>query len=314
MDSDSVVYSPELKRFDLALFKIMSNDQESNGLEDLEKEFPEILTMYVEQLLRFGPMKSMETRNQFGGFLKHKDVIGLFAEVEKKFPNTDLVIEKKAIVEALRRYKVHFPNKDLPSLHSFVSGFQYQVVVSDSMLGIGLDMYLGAEFKEYALVGIPQYKFKTFEREYLVSDVVKAWLLTEFDERPGSSLLDQMVAKGKIIYLLEAILPESEFHYLLNFDLEDLAWCEKNQSDVWFHLVDMELLYNTELEQVRKFMGDAPFIPGFPEGSPGRVGHWLGHQIVKAYMDKHPKITLKELMANENANQLLIESSYKPKR
>jgi uncharacterized protein YjaZ len=59
-------------------------------------------------------------------------------------------------------------------------------------------------------------------------------------------------------------------------------------------------------------MGESPFIQGFPEGSPSRIGHWLGWQIVKAYMLNNPKIPIKELMRNNNMQQILDASKYKP--
>ena len=59
-------------------------------------------------------------------------------------------------------------------------------------------------------------------------------------------------------------------------------------------------------------MGESPFIQGFPEGSPGRIGHWIGWQIVKAYMNKNPTITVLQLMNNNNAQELLNKSKFKP--
>jgi len=78
--------------------------------------------------------------------------------------------------------------------------------------------------------------------------------------------------------------------------------------------VDMNLLHNRENHQLRKYLGEAPFIAGFPEGSPGRVGQWLGYQIVKDFMEQKQKLSLQELMNIDNADLILQESNYKPKR
>ncbi len=77
-------------------------------------------------------------------------------------------------------------------------------------------------------------------------------------------------------------------------------------------MIDNNLLYVKETPEIMKYMGESPFIQGFPEGSPGRVGHWVGWQIVKAYMEKNPSLTLTELMNEKDAQKILNDSKYKP--
>ena len=72
------------------------------------------------------------------------------------------------------------------------------------------------------------------------------------------------------------------------------------------------MLYSKETASIIKFMGESPFIQGFPEGSPGRVGHYVGWQIVKAYMEKNPNTTIQELMQEQDAQRILTKSKYKP--
>ena len=52
-------------------------------------------------------------------------------------------------------------------------------------------------------------------------------------------------------------------------------------------------------------MGDAPFVAGFPEWSPGRVGQWVGYQLVKSFMDNNQDVGLKDLMEIQDANRIL---------
>ena len=76
--------------------------------------------------------------------------------------------------------------------------------------------------------------------------------------------------------------------------------------------MDNELLYTKENSEIIKFMGEAPFTQGFPEGSPGRIGHYLGWQIVKAYMEKNSEVTISELMQEKDFQKILTKSKYKP--
>jgi glycosyltransferase involved in cell wall biosynthesis len=81
---------------------------------------------------------------------------------------------------------------------------------------------------------------------------------------------------------------------------------------LWYYLVDNELLYNKEEKQSLRFLADAPFISGLPNESPGRAGQWLGYQIVKKYMAKFPQTTLPQLFQINEGKEILIKSKYKP--
>jgi hypothetical protein len=49
-----------------------------------------------------------------------------------------------------------------------------------------------------------------------------------------------------------------------------------------------------------------------PEEAPGNIGSWLGYRIVERYGAKKDKVTLLDLMNNNDAQQVLTDSKYKP--
>jgi uncharacterized protein YjaZ len=74
------------------------------------------------------------------------------------------------------------------------------------------------------------------------------------------------------------------------------------------------LLYEKEFEKIMRYVNDGPNSTGMPAQSPGNIGTWLGFQIVKAYMEQHPKMTMQQLLAtNEDAQKFLEEAKYKPR-
>ena len=238
----------------------------------------------------------------------------LFKEVMKLYPLNSLDKDVQLMEEGFKRFKYYFPNRVVPEVRTMISAFSYNTVVGDSVLAIGLDTYLGGEFPIYEQTGIPKYKFEKFSREFLVSDAIKAWIVTEFEEEGGKNLLEQMIYQGKILYLLENLLPETEKHILFNYFVEELEWCESNEAEIWFHFIDMELLYTVENHLIKKYLGDAPFIAGFPDGSPGRVGQWIGYQVVSSYMENNSTEGLTSLFEMKDANHILQKSKYKPQR
>ena len=63
-------------------------------------------------------------------------------------------------------------------------------------------------------------------------------------------------------------------------------------------------------------MSDAPFSKFYLEidnESPGRVGAWIGWQIVRSYAENHPDVKLQDLLALD-AKTLFEQSKYKPKK
>jgi hypothetical protein len=51
-----------------------------------------------------------------------------------------------------------------------------------------------------------------------------------------------------------------------------------------------------------------------PPESPGNTGSWLGWQIIRTYMKKHPEVTLKDLIQLKDAQKILDDSGYRPPR
>ena len=111
---------------------------------------------------------------------------------------------------------------------------------------------------------------------------------------------------------MDALMPQTENNIKINYNSAQLKWCENNAEPIWFYFIDHQLLYTADTKEIIKYMGEAPFTQGFPEGSPGRIGHWVGWQIVKAYMNKNPSTTLQQLLQINNAQELLKKSGYKP--
>lgn len=314
VDTSEIKYNSNLKRFDLEWVELSKQGISQEELKSLNQKYPEWMPLYLNGILRLGDLDQAENRFELNQLVLNADIKSLYQKVINTYPNESLNKEIIAIEEALKRYAYFFPETQLPEIYTLISLFNYNIVVDEGLLGICLEMYLGADYEVYPQTSIPRYRFKNFERSYMASDAIKAFLISEFDQGGGENLLEQMLFYGKIAYLQEALMPEEEQKHLFNYDEKELEWCVENESEIWFHLVDMELLYTLEAAKIRKYLDDAPFIPGFPEGSSARVGKWLGYRIIAAYMDAHPNMSLQELMKLTNANEILRQSTYKPNR
>jgi uncharacterized protein YjaZ len=51
-----------------------------------------------------------------------------------------------------------------------------------------------------------------------------------------------------------------------------------------------------------------------PAEAPGMIGVWVGWQIVKKYMELHPKTSLEDLFRMTDGRVILEGSKYKPNK
>ena len=314
IDVNKIDIQQPVNRFEQDLFKAAENGIDSLEYQTLLKNYNQFYPLFVEAIMGFGEVGNPQTLQVVNQFVSNKDIEELYNDVNNKFPEGSLDKQWETIRDGFKRFHYYFPDRIIPEINTMISAFSYAVAADDSLLAIGLDTYLGGDYPVYPTVGIPRYKFKNFSIEYMPSDAVNAWLLTEFETEGGQNLLEQMIFRGKTAYLTHAFLPKHELAYVFNYDEEDLEWCETNESQIWAHFIEMELLFATESQQIRKYMGDAPFVSGFPKGSPGRVGHWVGYKIVEAYMNNNKEVGLADLMKINDANLILRKSNYKPNR
>lgn len=303
----------DIKRFDQSLLNLSKNAATEEDIIQLELEYPKLYPLYVKAIMRFDEIGHKGNKETFIDFLNDENIRDLLDSVSYVYPNGSLQNEFELLTQSLSRFHYFFPKNQVPKVRTMISAFTYSTVTDDSLLVIGLDNYLGNRFSLYPKIGIPNYMFQKFSREYMVTDAMKAWVTSEFEGIEGSKLIDQMIFSGKILYIMRNLMPDFPEHLIFNYNEEELQWCVNNVREIWAHFIDMDLLFSDKNFQIRKYMGDAPFIPGFPEGSPGRVGQWVGYQIVNSFMEKESEITLEQLMQIENSNKILQDSRYKPK-
>jgi hypothetical protein len=129
---------------------------------------------------------------------------------------------------------------------------------------------------------------------------------------PGGTLLDQMIAYGKQLYFLDAVMPQAADHLKIGYTRDQILWCRKNEQYIWQYFVQNNLLYIREMQKIMHYIGPGPDTRGMPAQSPGNIGSWTGWQIVRKYMERHPSTSLEQLMKTYDSQRLLSGAGYKP--
>ena len=268
--------------------------------------------LYAGRVMNFGSVTAPNYEQEVMRFLMHKDIHQLFMMVDSNFH--DVTTFKAKITDAFSYYNYYFPEKQIPVVVSMVTGISNNIVVTDSVLGVGLDMYMGDSSAVYKLAGIPNYLRKKAIKENMVFDMMRGWALSEFE--PASKkddLLSQVVNYGKSLYLMEALFPFDKTHSLIGFTADEMKWCEENEVTIWSKMIEEKVLYSTDMRVLRSYTGPGPFTAGYPKESPAQLGYWIGWQIVRKYMETNSSVTMSDLMKIDDAQLILRKSKYKPR-
>lgn len=299
------------KRLDQDLFSL----NPSAGMtetEALNEKYGEFLVDYCEGVIRIGDPRSESFNYSVAQFISDEAMKTLYQQAQLVYP--DLTAVENDLTEAFRYYKYHFPDSTIPEIVFSVSALNYAIVTTQTTLNISLDMFLGADYEVYPAVGLPQYMYMNMKPDQIVPQAMKGWLQSSYEtDLKRNTLLDYVIFEGKLLYVLDAVLRNSEDSTKIGFSPDAIKWCTDYESKVWTHIVDQKLLYTTEYMVINKWINQAPFVAGIPKDSPGRLGQWVGWQIVRKYMKENPQISLEQLMANQNAQEILALSKYKPK-
>jgi hypothetical protein len=165
-------------------------------------------------------------------------------------------------------------------------------------------------------MGFPLYKIARMNKTYIPVDCMKGWAQSEFPGGPmvEKSLLSQMIYQGKILYFLDAMMPDISDTLKIGYTNTQLDWCVKNEKNIWAFFIEKKLLFSSNSVEFLKFINDGPTTNGLPKEAPAQLGSWIGWQIVREYMNNNKNVTLEELMKEPNEQKVLNLSKYKPKK
>lgn len=235
-------------------------------------------------------------------------------EVLKSFP--DFSEQEAGLITLFQHIKYYFPQVPVPNVVTLTSDVQYdtRVVLTDTLLLLGLDNYLGAQHHFYEQ--IPKYVAADLDKKYLVSDVASAFTNKVVPRSKDRSFLGQMIYYGKQLYLKDKLMPSAPDAVIIGYSQDEFDWAIANEEPMWRNFIEQEHLYSTDRELAARFLDPAPFskfgLELIDNESPGRVGRYIGWQIVRAFMDRN-QVTVQELLGIP-AEEIFKKSNFKPQK
>lgn len=301
----------EIVRFDKELLAVDTTEL-NTALAQLSNKYPEFFNLYTYKVIRIGGIGDEGFPDLMKTFLTDTMIQNVNRLVQSEFSDFDKL--QKKLNTAFKYYQYHFPGKELPVIYVYVSGFNQSIVTAEKIIGVSLDKYLGRDCSYYKMLNsTPQYKAMNMYREKIPSDVAYAWAVTEFEyTNKAITLLDHMIHQGKLLYFVDALLPDEADSVKIGYTADQIKWCKNNEAQMWSQLIEHKMLFSNKRMDIIRYTNPSPTTSGFPLESPGRTGVWIGWQIVRKYMHKFPEIKLDELMKNTDYQKILNDSEYFP--
>jgi len=308
----SIPVNIEIKRLEKEIFSL-DPDKISTSLSQLKQEYGSFLQLF-SFVINTGDINDPSFGDFLVRFCTDKLNYEVYLEIVRKYPDTDKL--KKELEDAFRHYLYYFPAKKVPAVYTCSAGFNNSIIIGDSVLGIGLDRYLGRDCEFYKRLQIYKYIAARMTSPNIVPDCIYAWGSTEWDfsgmKYPVDNVMTEMIHYGKLKYFEKCMLPEVSDSVIFGFSDNQMKFCRNNESQMWQYIVENNLLFNTDRFVIRKMTDEAPFTSYFTNESPGRASVWIGFRIVESYMMKNRNVSLAWLMGNTDVQSILEKARYNP--
>jgi hypothetical protein len=313
VDVSDVKVDIKTKHFEKDLFKfnLDSSDYYVNYYKKTYGRFFEIFNYQIVEMGNPNDKNYALNLTEYLKFWKNEKIPQILA---REFPDFDKE-QLPAITEAFKHYKYYFPNNYIPEIYTYFSSFGYSVVTIDSIIGLGIDKYLGKKYNDlYSKAGWSDYQKRRMIKEMIPVDLMESVAKADYPypEEGTDNLLSHMIYEGKVQYYLNCMLPETPDTLKWKYTGKQWDWANQYEKKVWNYIAEHQLLYTNDKIEIGKMTGEGPYTTVFRESSAPRAAVFIGYKIVLNYMNNNPKVSLKQLMEENDPSKLLAGAKYNP--
>nr|WP_299519628.1 gliding motility lipoprotein GldB [Winogradskyella sp.] len=237
----------------------------------------------------------------------------LLNEVHKTFSNLqDVKDDLTSVFQHLKYYDKTFTIPKVVTLTNDVD-YRNKTIVTDSLLLIALDNFLGEGHEFYQ--NIPRYLAKNMQRNQIVPELAEGYAKKYVFQTNRKTLLDEMIYFGKLLYFKDKVIPFKSDAEKIGYTEQELKWAQANESPIWSHFIENEMLYSTDSKLPSRFIADAPFSKFYLQldnESPGRLGQYIGWQIVRAYAEISEEDMMQILQ--KEPEEIFNKAKFKPRK
>jgi hypothetical protein len=302
------------ERFEKKLFDTTSQSL-TNYLQQLQNNGSSFTGIFLTQILGADPRWAADSTAQYvNGFVNSYRTI--YNDAEKIY--NDFSRYEAEVKKGMQYVKYYFPAYKVPGkIITYIGPADGEGDgISEDAIIVGLHYHLGKDHPVYksSLVQTiyPEYISMTFEPDYIAINIMKQAVNDLYPQKESDKpLINQMVEKGKRLYILSKFLPSTPKYKLIGYTEQQMKDCNKSEARIWDMFIKSNLLQSVDKNLMKRFIEEGPKTDELGEGAPGNIGSYAGWQIVKKYMSKNPTVTLQQLI-NLDEEVIFQEAKYKP--
>ena len=312
--------------FSFLLFSC-KKDAESRWNVEIKKTEPVKITDISAEFYN-GKIPFQNFKNDFSFFLspqvpdatyekKRKDAL------EKRVYKTALSLNKipeleKNLESLFAHIKFYFPKFQNPKVYVFSSATElYEepilYVPDQRLLFIDISSFMGEKSEFYE--GIEHYYRREMSSGNLIAKVSETIAEDYVPATPDHhKFIDKIINHGKMLILQDAFLPKNKDQYKIGYTKEQQSWTISNEENIYNYFVENDLIFSDDSRLDERFLAKAPFSKFYTEidqKSSPRVGAFIGWQICRKYLEKHPEVSLQKFLQLP-ATEIFNNSNYKP--
>ncbi|MCU0440239.1 MAG: hypothetical protein MUC49_20305 [Raineya sp.] len=292
---------------------------QAKSLEEIKtvlKDNPLYNQLYLERQAKLTP-KGDEVEEMLWAMAKEPHLDSLMMDYEKKINIAEL---EKEIVKLFKHIKAFYPEFKAPMVYFSVSGIgsfplnqATDIFISrnNEIVVIGLDWFLGTDYKYPLPESVPQYLAKRYVSKNIpvfIAEMMSGYFNAY---NPNNAImLNDMLIYAKTYYFTQSVIPCLPDSTVLGYTPTQMEYIAKNKSVIWKHYLDKKLFFETANRIKRDYVDESPFTLPISQDCPGGIARWTGLQILKRYAQKK-NLDLPKVMKLENAQDILQESGYK---
>jgi hypothetical protein len=236
----------------------------------------------------------------------------LVMEVHRLFG--DLSELKGQFEGAFKNFKYYYPGFQPPRIESVITGMEADLYVTDSVIVVGLDHFIGPDAR-YKLEHLYDYMRRKYNKDFIVPSAMLLYGISDKYNQYNPSdktVLGEMISYGKAYYFAKRMVPCTPDSVLIAYTSEEMEGSREYESLIWSRFIEDQVLFSTSREEKKKYILERPKTYEVGEKCPGRIGQWVGWQIVNSYSESHPEKDLKTIMSIADAPHIFEQSKYKP--
>ena len=133
-----------------------------SALQQMNTEYPQQTRTLIEDVLKLGRVNDPHINSRFLSFYQDSTLQTVIAETQVQY--ADMTDVNQQLSDAFENLLKLLPNLCVPEVYAQIGSFDQSIIVSNDLLGISLDKYLGSDYPLYKKYGYSAEQRKQMQR------------------------------------------------------------------------------------------------------------------------------------------------------